>query len=113
MLIMNARQALERWLSRHTTTPNRILHALGIPVAVLGVIAFFLVVWWLALIGVLLGYIMQAAGHLLEGTEVGEVMLLRKIFFPRGGFLKRWLIISLLLAVILSLCLLVQSLLKR
>ena len=110
---MNAKQALERWLSRHATTPNRILHAVGIPVAVLGVIAIFLAIWWLAAIGLLLGYVMQVVGHLLEGTEVGEVMLLRKIVFPSGGFVRRWLIISLVLAVILGLGLLIQSLLSN
>ena len=86
---------------------------MGIPVAVVGFVAIFLAVWWLAVVGLLLGYVMQVAGHLLEGTEVGEVMLLRKIVFPRGGFLRRWLIINLLLAVLLGLSLLVQALLSN
>lgn len=89
------------------------MHAVGIPAAVLGVVALFLHLWLWAIAGLLAGYVLQVLGHVLEGTEVGELMLLRKVVFPTGGFCRRLLIISLLLAALLLLSVLIQGLLNN
>lgn len=110
---MNLKQALDRWLARHATGPNRMLHAIGIPATIVGVVLLFFHLWFLAAVCFVGGYLLQTVGHYLEGSRVGEVLLLKKIVFPTGGFIRRFLIICLLLAVLVIGGLLIQSLVSR
>ena len=110
---MDLKQALHRWLQRHATGPNRLLHAIGIPATVVAVVALFLHLWLLAAVCLVGGYLLQTIGHYLEGSRVGEILLLKKIVFPTGAFAKRFLIICLLLAGLVIGGLFIQSLFNK
>ena len=86
---MTIKEAWQRWWQRHRSGPNRLLHGLGIPATIVAVVFLFLHLWALAVLCFVAGYVLQVIGHYLEGSRVGEVILLRKIFFPSGGFLRR------------------------
>jgi len=68
------RRALVNWLERHQHPFNRGIHLLGIPLALAGVVTLF--VWWDAwywgLSAFVVGYLLQWAGHLVEGNDLGE-----------------------------------------
>ncbi len=95
---MDPKQALHRWLDRHQTGPNRLLHTLGIPATIVGVVLLFMQSWWPAIACFVAGYVLQVIGHYLEGSRVGELILLKRIFLPTGSFARRLTIISLLVA---------------
>ena len=68
------RRAIYNWLERHQHPFNRGIHFLGIPLALAGLVLFF--VWWpewywglAAFVG---GYLLQWIGHLVEGNDLGE-----------------------------------------
>lgn len=82
---------VENWLSRHRDPASFALHMLGIPPTVLGVVLipvyvalFSRPVFLLALALFVGGYLVQFLGHALEGTEPGEVMLMRRLWQGRG-----------------------------
>ena len=110
---MNLKQALDRWLARHATGPNRILHTIGIPATIVAVVLLFWHLWLLAVVCFVGGYVLQTLGHYLEGSRVGEVLLLKKIVIPKGGFARRFLIICLLLVGLVVTALITQSLVNR
>ncbi len=99
---MNLKQALDRWLERHQTGPNRLLHTLGIPATIVGVVLLFMQSWLVAVACFVAGYALQVIGHYLEGSRVGEIILLRRMFLPTGGFARRLTIISLSVAGMLA-----------
>lgn len=70
---------IKKWCARHSNPINAVLHALGIPAAVAGVVLFFYAHFILGLLLLFLGYVLQVVGHVFEGTEVGELMLIRHI----------------------------------
>jgi len=59
------------------------------------------------------GYVLQVIGHYLEGSRVGELILLKRIFLPTGGFARRLTIISLLVAGMLAGGLFAQVMVSR
>ena len=75
---------VEDWYQRHHRPLNFVLHLAGIPLTILGLL---LVPVWAALASVSLflialalfvgGYLLQLLGHMLEGSEAGEVTYLR------------------------------------
>ncbi len=72
------------WLSRHRDPVSFVLHMIGIPPTVLGVVlipvylaAMSLPVFFLALALFVGGYLVQFLGHALEGSVPGEILLLR------------------------------------
>lgn len=68
------------WCSRHSHPVNAVLHAIGIPATIVGLV--FICIGSI-LTGILLiigGYILQIIGHVVEGSEVGELMLFKSIF---------------------------------
>lgn len=67
------------WAVRHVHPINYALHVFGIPLAVAGVVYLFLNQWLLGLFLFVLGYALQIAGHRIEGNEVGEWILIKKI----------------------------------
>lgn len=80
------RHFIEKWLERHQHPVSRLLHALGIPLtlAAVGVAVWQLCLWrwglWWRPVGLLaVGYLMQWVGHLIEGSPMGELMLLRRM----------------------------------
>lgn len=76
---------LQNWLDRHQHPVSFWLHMLGIPLTILALplAAWQLAewrwdLWWrpAALIG--LGYFLQFVGHLIEGNDMGEVILVKR-----------------------------------
>jgi hypothetical protein len=76
---------VERWLLRHQRATSFLLHMIGIPPTLLG--ALFVPIYlctlsWnvflLALVLFVGGYLLQFAGHLLEGTDPGEIIYFKR-----------------------------------
>jgi hypothetical protein len=85
------------WLKRHKSPVSFVLHMVGIPPTILGVLLFAVYVFQvsfsifvLALALFLGGYALQFAGHYLEGTDPGEVIYFKRLLgvpyveFPAG-----------------------------
>ncbi|WP_165073672.1 Mpo1-like protein [Paludisphaera rhizosphaerae] len=85
------------WLKRHRSAVSFILHMIGIPPTILGVLLFAVYVFQISFpifvlaLGLFLGgYGLQLAGHALEGTDAGEVIYFKRLFgipyveFPPG-----------------------------
>ncbi|MDG3004044.1 Mpo1-like protein [Paludisphaera mucosa] len=86
------------WLKRHLSGVSFVLHMVGIPLTILGVLLFavyaFLIsfpIFVLALGLFVGGYALQMAGHYLEGTDPGEVIYFKRLLgvpyveFPPGS----------------------------
>jgi hypothetical protein len=76
---------VQRWLERHPNPISFILHIIGIPPTIMG---FLFIPIYLCLLSVPIfllalslfvgGYILQFAGHLLEGTDPGEIIYFKR-----------------------------------
>lgn len=67
------------YLSRHRNNINRVLHIIGIPLAVLGVFQIFGGTCIAGFFNLFLGYILQCIGHAyFEKNELGEWILIKK-----------------------------------
>jgi len=85
---------VQHWLQRHRSATSFILHMIGIPPTILGVLfvsiyltLLSLPIFYLALALFVGGYLLQFAGHLLEGTDAGEIIYLkRKLGLPYVEF---------------------------
>jgi hypothetical protein len=88
---------VRHWIERHPNPTSFILHMIGIPPTILGVLlcpvylallSFSLFVIALALC--LGGFALQFAGHALEGTDPGEIIYFKRklglpyVEFPAG-----------------------------
>ena len=79
---------IESWLERHRSRASLVLHAIGIPLTVVAVgHAVYLAVerpsaslWWIPLSVFFLGYFLQYLGHRHEGNDMGELILVKRIF---------------------------------
>ncbi|MEW6535471.1 MAG: Mpo1-like protein [Candidatus Auribacterota bacterium] len=77
------KEFIQKWCSRHSHPVNAVLHAIGIPATIVGVVMACYGKFLLAIALIVFGYVLQVVGHVVEGTEVGELMLIKKIFSPR------------------------------
>lgn len=75
-----------RWLERHQHPASRMLHVAGIPMLAAGLIlgAWQLAylqwnLWWRPAALIAGSYLMQWIGHRIEGNDMGELILLKKI----------------------------------
>src|SRR4051794_32081923 len=76
---------VQSWLTRHQDPASFVLHMIGIPPTILGVL-LIPVYFWLVSVPIFLfalalfvgGYLVQFLGHALEGTDPGEVILLKR-----------------------------------
>jgi hypothetical protein len=69
------------YLSRHRNPWNRAVHLVGVPLA--PVLFIYLLVrgeFLLAGAAFVVGYALQWIGHQIEGNEVGEWVLVQKLF---------------------------------
>jgi len=86
------------WLKRHVSLVSFVLHMIGIPPTILGVLLFAVYssllsfpIFVLALSLFLGGFALQFAGHRLEGTDPGEVIYFKRLLgipyveFPPGA----------------------------
>src|SRR3954447_19287511 len=88
---------VQDWLERHAHPTSFILHLIGIPPTLLGALfisiylsLFSLSVFLLALALFCGGYLLQFAGHLIEGTAPGEIIYFkRKLGLPYVEFPPR------------------------
>lgn len=85
---VNARCArwLQNWLKRHQSPVSRALHAIGIPLTIAAVLlaAYQLRhgrwdLWWRPVLVLGAGYLFQYLGHVIEGNDMGEVILVKKL----------------------------------
>ena len=81
---------VENWLERHRHPVSLVLHIVGIPPTIVGVllIPVYIVllsipVFLFALSCFIGGYALQFLGHTIDGTEVGEIVAIRRYFERR------------------------------
>jgi uncharacterized membrane protein YGL010W len=85
---------VQHWLQRHRSPISFVLHIIGIPPTILGVLfvpiyltLLSLPIFYLALALFVGGYVLQFAGHILEGTDPGEIIYFkRKLGLPYVEF---------------------------
>jgi hypothetical protein len=85
---------VQQWLDRHPEPSNFVLHMIGIPPTILGVlfVPIYLVlgslpIFLLALALFVGGYFLQFLGHLIGGTDPGEIIYFkRKLGLPYVEF---------------------------
>jgi len=71
---------IANWMSRHRNPVNFWLHMAGIPACfVAAPVMLILRQWWLAAGLFVAGYLLQFAGHAVEGNRSGEEMLVRRL----------------------------------
>ena len=77
---------LANWLERHQSGVSRRLHLVGIPLIGLAVLlaADQLYwgrwdLWWRPALLLGIGYLLQYLGHLHEGNDMGEVILIKRL----------------------------------
>lgn len=77
---------LDNWLARHRHPASLALHAVGIPLLIVGLLLglWQLVEWrwdlWWRPVGLIaVSYALQAIGHAIEGNDMGEVVLVKKM----------------------------------
>jgi hypothetical protein len=77
---------IQNWRERHQHPASFWLHMIGIPMAVAGLILGAVQLyqwrwdlWWRPTGLIVLGYLLQWIGHVIEGNEVGEIILIKKI----------------------------------
>jgi hypothetical protein len=88
---------VQHWLERHPNPTSFILHMIGIPPTILGVLfvpiylcLLSVPIFLLALALFVGGYVLQFAGHLIEGTDPGEIIYFkRKLGLPYVEFPAR------------------------
>lgn len=77
---------LANWLERHQHPASRWLHYIGIPLAIGAVplagaqlYAWRWDLWWRPAALLVAGYVLQYVGHRIEGNDLGEVILIKKL----------------------------------
>lgn len=71
---------LSNYLPRHTHPVNRLLHLFGVPLSFLVAPALAIMRWdWYWHVGCFaFGYLLQFAGHAVEGNDAGEIVYIKK-----------------------------------
>lgn len=70
---------LRNYIERHQHPVNQALHVIGVPLTfVVSVICLSFHQGWWALGAFLGGYVLQFAGHAIEGNDAGEMILVKK-----------------------------------
>lgn len=75
-----ASRARANWLLRHQHPFNFWIHMAGIPLALLVAPVLLVVVGWAWAVGAfVLGYFLQWVGHKVEGNDVGEFVVVKRL----------------------------------
>jgi len=76
----------QNWRERHRHPGSLALHAVAIPMLVLsGVLAVVQLIdgawnlWWRPVALIAASYVLQWIGHAIEGNDMGEVILIKKL----------------------------------
>ena len=73
------RRFVLNYIERHQHPVNQVLHLLGVPLTfVVSVVLLVEHHWWWAAGAFVGGYLLQFAGHAVEGNDAGEVVLVKK-----------------------------------
>ncbi len=77
---------ISNWLERHRHPASLWLHAIGIPILVFGLLlgGWQLLhgmwsLWWRPVGLIIFSYILQWIGHRIEGNDMGEIILIKKL----------------------------------
>lgn len=77
---------LRRWLERHQHPVSFWLHVVGIPLTIAALVLAIVQlcqdrwdIWWRPVVLVVVGYILQGLGHRIEGNDMGEVILVKRL----------------------------------
>ncbi len=77
---------LRRWLERHQHPASLLLHAVGIPMTLAALplagvqlAAWRWDLWWRPALLLAGGYLLQWIGHLIEGNDMGEIILVKRL----------------------------------
>lgn len=77
---------LQNWIERHQHPVSRWLHYVGIPLTIAAVVLAGVQLtqwrwdlWWRPAILLVVGYVLQWVGHLIEGNDMGEVIVVKKL----------------------------------
>ena len=77
---------LRNWLARHQHPLSRGLHYVGIPLTVAALVLAGVQLgqgrwdlWWRPVVLLAAGYVLQYVGHRVEGNDMGEVILVKKL----------------------------------
>jgi len=77
---------LNNWFARHRNPRNLILHLVGIlqvvaavPVAICAGVSGPNWLWIMAAVLFIDGYVLQFAGHRIEGNDAGEIIMFKKL----------------------------------
>lgn len=79
------RRFVRNYLPRHRNRFNQFLHLIGVPLTFVGTPWCVAggAAWYWALSCFVVGYLLQFAGHAVEGNDAGEVVFLkRKLGLP-------------------------------
>jgi len=76
---------LRNWFERHQNPVSLVLHLIGIPMTI-AFVPLALVqlaegrwdLWWRPTGLLVGGYVLQWLGHLIEGNDMGEIILIKK-----------------------------------
>ncbi len=78
--------AIKNWLERHQHPASRVLHGMGIPMTIASVVLALVQLraeqwdlWWRPVVLLVGGYVLQWIGHMIEGNDVGEWILVKKM----------------------------------
>ena len=74
---------LQEWLKRHQHPVSFLLHLVGVPMTMLAIVPllwniFSFEMWCWAALLFLAGYALQFLGHVIEGNDMGELIILKK-----------------------------------
>lgn len=77
---------IQNWLERHRHPASRLLHAVGIPLLIWGLLLGGMQLarwrwdlWWRPATLIAGSYLLQWIGHLIEGNDMGEIILIKKL----------------------------------
>ena len=75
------RDFLANYLPRHRNRTNRLLHLIGVPLSfmVAPVLAVQEYPWFIHMGCFAAGYLLQFAGHAVEGNDAGEVVFFKRM----------------------------------
>lgn len=80
-----AHRLVQHWIDRHRNPVSFTLHMIGIPPTILGallvpvyVLLLSVPIFLIALTLFIGGYLLQFAGHWIEGTDPGEVIVIKR-----------------------------------
>jgi hypothetical protein len=75
------RKFLSNYLPRHRNRTNRLLHLIGVPLSFVAPPIFAVLGYpWYVHVGCFVGgYVLQFAGHAVEGNDAGEVVFFKRM----------------------------------